>query len=538
MWLAFWTNAVSLHGNKVNGGYLGELIAFSLTGLIANAGLVIVAYTKMVPRAALRLHDQLLHSVRNAPLTYFTSTAIGKIVNRFSQDMDIVDFELPWAFVEFSASSCIAIVQAVFICLSAAYFAGIMPVVLGIMYSLQKLYLRASHQIRLIDLEAKSPLYSNFIETLSGLVTIRAFGWTEDLRQRNLELLDRSQRPMYMFMCMQRWLNLVLDLMVAGLSVLLMVLIVILRENLEAGLVGVALLNIMNFSLSLTEVIKQWTTLETSLGAVARVRSFVTETPHEHNPQECEQPQEDWPEQGSIEFQNVSASYALDGPLILRDINMSLLPGQKIGLVGHSGSGKSSLVTALLHMLVLRHGDIVIDGQSMSTTKREKWRQGLTVVPQEPIFIHGSIRANIDLFSRNISDATLLSILDKVGLLDIVNRAGGLDAPDVNVETLFSLGQRQLFSLARAIVNRSHSRVLLLDEVTASVDIQTDEIMQRMIREEFKPFTVITVAHRLQTVMDYDRILVLHQGRIVEDGAPRDLLADKEGRFWKLWSSS
>ena len=504
--------------------------------MITLTCLVFLAYLRMVPRSAVKLHDRLLSTVRNAPLFFFTSTETGTIVNRFSQDMNIVDFELPSALVEFTASSCIAVMQAILICLSAAYFAAIMPAVLAIMYVLQKFYLRTSQQIRLIDLEAKSPLYSNFIETLNGLVTIRAFGWTSNFEERNLKLLDRSQRPLYAFFCIQRWLNLVLDLTVAGLAVLLMVLIVNLRQKLDASLVGVALLNIMNFNLSLTEVIKQWTILETSLGAVARVKSFVESTPYEHLPQEHEHTPESWPGQGAIALQKVSASYAAEGPLVLQEIDFSISPCQKVGIVGRSGSGKSSVVMTLLHMLTIRNGTVVIDSQSMSIMSREEWRQGLTVIPQEPLFIHGSIRENLDPFSRSASDDALISTLDKVGLGDTISSAGGLDV-SLNPEKLLSHGQRQLFCLARAIVNRSHSRILILDEATANVDLQTDETMQRIIRDEFRDFTVVTVAHRLQTVVDYDRILVLDQGRVVEDGAPQDLLANKDSRFRNLWDS-
>lgn len=536
LWLTFWTKAVGSSGNKVNNVYLGGLIGFNAAALIALASVLLLAYTAMVPRSALRLHTMLLNSVRNAPLHFLTSTETGKVVNRFSQDMNIVDFELTWALVEFTASACIAIMQAVFICLSAAYFTAIMPVVLGLMYLIQKFYLRTSRQVRLIDLEAKSPLYSNFIETLNGLVTIRAFGWTADLENRNYTLLDASQQPYYLFFCIQRWLSLVLDLTVAGLAVVLMILIVTLRERLQAGLVGVALLNIMNFNLSLTQVIQQWTTLETSLGAIARVKSFVAGTPTEHLVKEDQTPPKGWPMQGAIAFHDVSASYAPEGPLILRDINLSIPSGQKIGIVGRSGSGKSSLITSLLHMLIVRQGIITIDGQQMDTTSRESWRQGLNPIPQEPLFLHGSIRSNLDPHSRTASDEPLIASLKRVGLWDTITKAGGLDT-EIHPEKQLSYGQRQLFCVARAIINRSYSRILILDESTASVDVATDAVVQRIVREDFKDLTIIAVAHRLQTVVDFDRILVLDQGRIVEDGVPQELLADQSSWFRKLWNS-
>jgi ATP-binding cassette, subfamily C (CFTR/MRP), member 1 len=490
----------------------------------------------MVPRSASQLHGRLLSSVRNAPLSFFTSTNIGQVVNRFSQDMNVCDFELPWAFFEFTASTCIAIMQAILICLSAAYFAAIMPAVLGLMYLIQKFYLRTSRQVRLMDLEAKSPLYSNFIESLNGLVTIRAFGWSLDFEESNIALLDKSQRPFYMLLCIQRWLSLVLDLTVAGLAVLLMVLIVVLRRDLDTGLVGVALLNIMNFNLSLTEVIKQWTTLETSLGAISRVKTFVQTTTSEHLPQEIQSTPDNWPSQGLISLSNVSASYTPRGPLVLKDITLSIPAGQKVGLVGRSGSGKSSFVTTLSRMLEIVHGTITIDGVDLTRIPREQVRQCLNVIPQDPLFLSGTIRANLDPFSLARADSVLISTLQTVGLWTIISHAGGLDVP-LDPENLFSHGQRQLFCLARAIIGQSQSRILILDETTASVDLQTDNTMQCIIRDKFKECTIIAVAHRLGTIRDFDRVVVLDEGRIVEDGIPDALIQDENSWFRRLWDS-
>ena len=236
------------HGNSVNAKYLVVYLALGVAAEISLIWVVAYAFVVMVPKSASRLHSILLNTVMNAPLSFFTSIDTGKTINRFSQDMNWIDIELPTAFIQFSASSFLAVIQAILMCLSAAYFAAVMPFVLLVLYVLQAFYLRTSRQVRLMDLEAKSPLYSNFIESLSGLVTIRAFGWTEDLRARNMKLLDTSQKPFYLLYCIQRWLNLLLDLVVAGLTVVLMVLVVKLRGKIDPGFVGLALLNVMDLT--------------------------------------------------------------------------------------------------------------------------------------------------------------------------------------------------------------------------------------------------------------------------------------------------
>jgi len=228
---------------------------------------------------------------------------------------------------------------------------------------LQKYYLRTSRQVRLLDLEAKSPLYSHFIESLSGLVTVRAFQWSDAFVENHLVLLDNSQKPYYLLWCIQRWLALILDLMVTVLAVILMVLIVKLRNSVGSGYVGLALLNVISFSQSLAWIIRQWTSLETSIGAVSRLKNFTRTTPDENLPGENQLVPDGWPSSGAIEFKNLSPSYTIDGPPILKDINMSINPGEKIGICGRTGSGKSSLIMTLLRLL-----EIPSESSSKETT--------------------------------------------------------------------------------------------------------------------------------------------------------------------------
>ena len=236
--MKFWTSAVNKHGNSVNGTYLGVFVTLEIIALLCVLGVAFHVFTKMVPTSAANLHGSLLSAVMSAPLAFFTSTQTGQTLNRFSQDMNLIDNDLPSSLIQVTGPLFTGVMQAVLICISAAYFVTTLPVVLLVMYFLQKYYLRTSRQIRLLDLEAKSPLYSHFLESLSGLVTIRAFGWTEAFEEQNVELLDKSQKPFYLLFCIQRWLALVLDLIVAALAVILMIMVVTLRDSLNPGLVA------------------------------------------------------------------------------------------------------------------------------------------------------------------------------------------------------------------------------------------------------------------------------------------------------------
>ena len=397
---------------------------------------------------------------------------------------------------------------------------------------LQKYYLRTSRQLRLLDLEAKSPLYSHFIESLSGLSTIRAFGWTDNFLERNLTLLDVSQKPYYLLFCIQRWLGLILDLMVAALAVILMVLVVKLRSNVTSGFVGLALLNVMSFNQALATIVKQWTALETSIGAVARLKSFSSETVTENQPSERQGVPEAWPAYGNIDFKNVSASYTPEGTLVIQKLNLSIRAGEKIGICGRSGSGKSSLITTLFRMLeITADSSITIDGIDITTVPRQEIRSRLNAIPQEPFFIKGSIRSNADPYQKH-SDAAIVTAIRKVHLWEIVTAKGGLDA-DLDTE-FFSHGQRQLFCLARAILRRS--KIVILDEVTSSVDVASDALMQTVIREEFKACTILAVAHRLDTILDFDKIALLSAGELVEFDTPQALMA-RPSAFRALYNS-
>lgn len=320
--------------------------------------------------------------------------------------------------------------------------------------------------------------------------------------------------------------------MVAILAIILMVLVVEFRDSVEPGYVGLALLNVISFSSFLIWMVKQWTSLETSIGAISRLKTFTTTTPNENLPGEYQPVPDTWPEKGAIEIRNLSASYSPSGLPVLKGVNISIKPGEKIGICGRTGSGKSSIIMTLFHLLEISPtSSVFIDDVDITKIPRQVLRGHLNAIPQDPFFLSDNIRFNASPSCLH-TDEQIISALQKVELWSLIEARGGLDA-ELTAE-FFSHGQRQLFCLARAVLRKS--RIVVLDEVSSSVDVETDKLMQRVIREEFREATVVSVAHRLQTIVDFDRVAVMCDGKMAEIGEPRELL-ERQSRFRDLWNS-
>lgn len=507
-----------------------------LLGCISAASVFANIWTMLVwsvPKSSAKIHERVLQTVLRAPYSFFVDTDSGAILNRFSNDMALIDSELAGAFMQTLHAFSTFIAGAVLIATGARYVGVAMPAIVFVLYWVQKVYLRTSRQLRFMELEAQAPLLAHVSETMAGVTTIRAFGWQHNSHQRCLELLDGAQRPFYLMLCVQRWLNLVLDLVTAALATIVVALAVTMKGTSSAGSIGVSLLNILSFNTNLSFLIVAWTTLETSLGAVARCKNFETKTPAEDNANEDEVPPIDWPANGEMRFRGVSAAYKVDGEDVLKDINFDVREGEKIGICGRSGSGKSSLLMTLLRLLDYRNGSITLDGVDLAGVPRQTIRSRVTALPQEAIVLPGSLRQNLDP-RESSSQPQLRQALDKVGLLDIIEQRGGLDMTMADLS--LSQGQLQLFAVARACLHKS--KLLVLDEMTSSVDAVSEELMMKIILEEFQQSSIVAVAHRLQTIRDFDRVVVMDNGAIVETGAPRELLEREGGWFRAMWEGS
>lgn len=385
-----------------------------------------------------------------------------------------------------------------------------------------------------MELESQAPLLTHCSETLSGVTTIRAFGWQTSNHRKCIELLDRSQRPFYLMYCIQRWLGLVLDLITAALAVIVVSIAMTQRETATAGSIGVSLLTVLSFNTQLSWLITAWTSLETALGAVARCMNFEKTTAPEDLPGEDHKPPVEWPHAGELTLRDMSASYNSDGGEdVLKSISLSIASGEKVGICGRSGSGKSSLLLALLRLLDNNSGSIMLDGVDLGTVPRQTIRESITALPQEAITVPGSLRDNIDPLAASTNDA-IVAALSKVGLMDLIEQRGGLD--EELKKFGFSQGQLQLFAVARTLLRKS--KLLVVDEMTSSVDALTEEKIVSVIKEEFAESTVLAIAHRLNTIRDFDKVIVMDKGRIVEMGSPSDLLAQEDGYFRALWEQS
>ncbi|KAM5453644.1 hypothetical protein McanCB56680_002853 [Microsporum canis] len=515
IWLQWWAEA--------NGGeiakYMSIYIVLAVAAMVSRCFTFWWSLIWMSPISSINLHKILLQVTVRAPLSFFSNTDSGVLLNQFSQDIGLIDRVLPLCLIRVVVQLFIILSQTALIAMGSTYMSVLIPFCIITVYFLQRFYLRTSRQLRYLDLESRSPLYSHFLETIEGLATLRAFGWQKVFQETNTKLLDTSQQPFYLLYCIQCWLNLVLDLLVAAIGVVAIALAVLLPSFTTAGTIGLALNNVLGFNQALAVLIDSWTQLETSLGAIARLKNLEQSVTPEHQDGEDLVPPEAWPEHGAIELRDVSASYGASNSA-LDEISLSILPGQKIGVCGRTGSGKSSLLLALLRLLNLDSGSIVIDGYDLKSLPRDLIRNRLVAIPQEPFFLSESVRINADPSGKS-SDQAIIEALKKTQIWTVLEKRGGLDTH--MKEQPLSRGEQQLFCLARTMLRSG--KVLILDEATSNVDAETDKLMQQIIREEFQDYTIITVAHRLDTIMDSDMVAVLDKGRIVEYSSPQDLLS-------------
>ncbi|PKK51892.1 hypothetical protein CI102_5280 [Trichoderma harzianum] len=507
-------------GHTRSGLYLGVFSALQVIGVLWFALLIWFVLVVIAAKSGVSLHHRLLSAVV-----------------RFSQDIGILDNNLPLALVVTIASFFGVLARAGLLAASSYYVAISFPFLGALYYFLQRGYLRTSRQLRLLDLEEKAPVYTQFMETLSGISTIRAFGWQNQAILKNHQLVDQSQKPFYLLIMVQRWLVLVLDLTTTALALLIVGFSVKLRGSVSVGLTGVSLVQLITMSETLNMLIQFWTSIETSIGAVARIKQFAEETPNESLPGEDQEVPANWPDKGHVVIQALEASYdendvikALDG------VTLDLKPGDKTAIVGRTGSGKSSLLLAILRLLDPSSGTLSIDSVLLSTIPRETIRSRIITVSQDQFVLPGTIRHNIDP-SASYNDNAIVDALRAVDLWTVIESRGGLDA--TFEEDMLSHGQKQLFFLARAVLKKDCGKVVLLDEASSSLDKETEQMVRTTINTHFKSHTVISIAHHLETILDFDRVVVMDKGRVVEVGPPRELLQSAgHGKFKALWEAN
>ncbi|CAJ2506229.1 Uu.00g003590.m01.CDS01 [Anthostomella pinea] len=553
VWLKNWAERNSeAGGNPEVGKYLGIYFAFGIGSAALTVVQTLILWIFCSIEASRKLHERMATAIFRSPMSFFDTTPAGRILNRFSSDVYKLDEVLArtfnMLFVNFARSAFTLVVISV----GTPIFVALIVPLSAVYYWVQRYYLRTSRELKRLDSVSRSPIYAHFQESLGGISTIRAYRQQERFELENEWRVDSNLRAYFPSISANRWLAIRLEFLgaviilgAAGFAIIS----VTNHSGLSAGMVGLAMSYALQITTSLNWIVRQTVEVETNIVSVERVLEYArlpSEAPeiiHRHRPPVA------WPANGAVQFHNYSTRYRAGLDLVLKNINLDIKSHEKIGVVGRTGAGKSSLTLALFRLIEPDTGDISIDNLNTSTIGLLDLRRRLAIIPQDAALFEGTVRDNLD--PGHVHDDTeLWSVLDHspppfltqanpIAHADharlkehVSNMDGGLEARINEGGSNLSSGQRQLISLARAMLTPSN--ILVLDEATAAVDVETDAMLQTTLRSDlFSHRTIITVAHRINTILDSDRVVVLDKGEVVEFDTPQALLK-KKGVFYGL----
>ena len=478
------------------------------------------------------MFENMTESLLHAPMSFFDANPLGRQLNRYSDDVTNVDVRLPFAFGTVLAT-LFSVSATLFTAAALTRFLGVL--IIPIIYIYLKLggyYLSSARELQRLLKVTQSPVLESVSETVDGVSVIRAFNSSSRFIMQNEGVVDTNNMSQFASFAVAEWFAMRMQLLGGLILIVISVSLTLLRDSLSAGTIGLAFNYALMVDAGMETLIQAWAAIEMSMVSPERIAEYINlDSEAAYEVPETE-PKASWPEKGSVKFENVSFRYKVGGDLVLKDMSFESKSAEKIGIVGRTGAGKSSLTMALFRINEICAGKITIDGVDISKLGLRTLRSRLSIITQAPVLFKGTLRTYLDPFDQ-YTDDQLWSSLRKVGMADDVsNLEGKLDAAlEANGEN-FSVGERQLLCMARALL--SSARVVIMDEATASIDQKTDEMLQRVIRTEFVNSTVITIAHRLDTVLDADRIMVLDAGRIVELDSPKALVAKGRGHFFDL----
>uniref|UniRef100_A0AAR2LSI3 ABC-type glutathione-S-conjugate transporter n=1 Tax=Pygocentrus nattereri TaxID=42514 RepID=A0AAR2LSI3_PYGNA len=529
-WLRLWADDPVINGTQAHVdvklavfgalGFAQGIAIFGTTVAISLGGII----------ASRHLHLDLLNNVLHSPMSFFESTPSGNLLNRFSKEIDAIDCMIPDGF-KMMLGYVFKLLEVCIIVLMATPFAGLVILPLMLFYTfIQSFYVATSCQLRRLESVSRSPIYTHFNETVQGASVIRAFGEQPRFILQANSRVDHNQTSYFPRFVATRWLAVNLEFLGNLLVLAAAILSVMGRATLSPGIVGLAMSHSLQVTGILSWIVRAWTDVENNIVSVERVKEYA-DTPKEA-PWTLENRSlpSAWPQTGTIEFQEYGLQYRKGLDWALKEITLSVREREKVGIVGRTGAGKSSLALGIFRILEAAKGQIYIDRVDIAEIGLQDLRSRITIIPQDPVLFSGSLRMNLDPFD-GYSDEEVWRALE---LAHLKNFVSGL--PDkLNHECSeggenLSLGQRQLVCLARALLRKT--KILVLDEATAAVDLETDNLIQSTIRTQFEDCTVLTIAHRLNTIMDYTRVIVMDRGNVTEMDSPANLIAGRGQFYW------
>ncbi|CAG8565444.1 11234_t:CDS:10, partial [Racocetra persica] len=560
LWLSFWTsNNFALTTEQYMSVYCAWGVAESIFSVLVCLTLSFAGIA-----AARNLHKKAIQQILKAPINFFETTPLGRIINRFSKDIDACDNLITESYRMFF--STLANVFGTFALIIAVFIWFLVPLIpLIVLYYCAAIYFRATNrELKRLDSILRSSLYAHFSESLTGLPTIRAYRVQTRFISTNENYMDIENRAYFMQFSVNRWLGIRLETIANSLIYCASLLAVMQRFQVEPAIIGLILSYATQVTADFNWCVRQFAEVEANMNAVERLVHYTDNL--ESEPASIipdNRPSSEWPVKGEIFIENLVMQYGPENPPVIKDVTIHIKDCEKIGIVGRTGCGKSTFATSFFRFIEPKSGQITVDGIDITKIGLKDLRSRITIIPQEPVLFNGTIRSNLDPFSE-CKDITLWNALRRAHLINgdtedeyndylIHNEKSRLSHKLLTAETPiskkqdlhldspvrengsnFSQGQQQLIALARALVR--HSKLIIMDEATASVDYKTDCLIQKTIREEFVNSTVITIAHRLRTVIDYDKVLVM--GKVIEYDSPYILLQKPGSTFRAMCESS
>ena len=495
-----------------------------------------LSYTFAVLRPMRIVHERVLRSVVFSPMTFFDTTPMGRILNRLSKDMNTLDAELPFVVKSTVKLSLeIAVVVIVATVLSRGLMLLMLPVFYVMLASVRR-YQRVARDVQRLESITRSPVISTVVESQGGLATIKAFGWGGRFERKLMTALNENHAAFIAVKDMGAWLSMRVGAVLSFVVFAVGMSAVLLRGSVPSADILLALTLALPLPSITGFLVQNITQLELQMTSAERLMTY-SELPsegelitHSDAARGVMRPAKNWPTRGTVTFRNATMRYRADLEPVLKDVSFTIRSGEHVGVVGRTGSGKSSLFRALLRLNECEGASqIILDGLLTSTLGLHDLRKAMFLIPQDATLFRGSLRYNLDPAGAARSDNVIWGAIKRAGLEDTILKVGGQEGLDFEIEdggSNLSAGQRQLFCIVRALIRRG--RILLVDEATASVDAENDVKIQEVLRSEFEDATVLTIAHRLNTIMDSDRIVVMDNGRVAEYDVPHTLLSDPE----------